>query len=90
MTSKEQFFKNHNLMFIDKDTTPNWEDEKYKYFVIEHSKDFRYVITSVYTQKPFKIKAILLYVEGKPYKEFTSFEAAYTLYKLLSKGEKLK
>ena len=42
MTSKEEFFRNHNPLFIDKGAVPNWENEKYKYFVIEHSKDFRY------------------------------------------------
>lgn len=88
--SKEQFFKNHNPLFIDRGAVPNWENEKYKYFVIEHSKDFRYIITAVYTQEPFKIKTILLYVDDKPYEEFTSLEAAYTLYQILIKGEKLK
>jgi len=90
MISKEQFFKNHNPLFINKESVPNWENEKYKYFVIEHSKDFRYIITAVYTQEPFKIKTILLYIDNEPYEEFTSLEAAYTIYRVLSKGEKLE
>ena len=88
--SKKEFFKRHNPLFIDKETKPNWQNNKYKYFVIEHSQDYKYVIVLIYTTEPFMIKTVLLYMDNEPIEEFTSLEAAYTMYKILSKGEKIE
>ena len=86
LPTKEEFFKPVLSVFdIDENTKPNWENEKYKFFVVRHSKDFRVILTVVYNKEPFEPKTYLVFKDTLPWKDTSQLESAGILFELCVK-----
>lgn len=89
-TTKEKYEKWPTKFFLSNCEKPSWENEKYKYYVLDQTKMDRYLAVGVKEQKTNTPKTFLIYdlKINQPIKEISSMESIGIEIAVLNKLEK--